>query len=142
QPQARDLRAQLQDAATAGEAAGGAFARGGGVSGDVEPYFAVSTPASLITFAHFFVSSAMKARKCSGSSPTSVAPCAASFSFTTGSAMALVASACSAATVSFGVPFGATMPYQFSMRRSGKPASAVVGTSGAVATRLADPITM
>ncbi len=34
-----------------------------------------------------------------------------------------------------GVPAGAIMPYQFSIRRSGMPTSAVVGTSGAVGAR-------
>ena len=41
---------------------------------DSSIYFPVSTPASLITFAHLSISSAMNARKCSGVSPISVAP--------------------------------------------------------------------
>ena len=55
----------------------------------------VATPASLITFAHFAVSLAMKARNCSGLSPTVVRPCSASFSFTAGSASAVIVT-CSA----------------------------------------------
>jgi hypothetical protein len=37
-------------------------------------YFVVSTPASLITFAHFLVSASIKLRKCSGVSPATVRP--------------------------------------------------------------------
>ena len=45
----------------------------------------------------------------------------------------------SAATIAGGVPAGAIMPYQFSMRRSGMPSSTVVGTSGAVGARAVVP---
>src|SRR6266496_3934682 len=44
-----------------------------------------------------------------------------------------------AATMASGVFAGATMPYQFSIKRSGMPTSAVVGTSGAVGTRWRAP---
>ena len=39
------------------------------------------------------------------------------------------------ATIFSGVPAGAIMPYQFSIKRSGMPTSAVVATSGAVGAR-------
>src|SRR3954447_9576545 len=37
-------------------------------------HFVISTPAFLITFAHFLVSDSMKARKCFGLSPATVRP--------------------------------------------------------------------
>src|SRR3982074_2683546 len=43
-------------------------------------------------------------------------------------------------TMAAGLPAGATMPYQFSARRSGMPASAVVGPSGAAGARSGEPI--
>ena len=45
----------------------------------------------------------------------------------------------SVATIFSGVPPGAIMPYQFSIRRSGMPTSAVVGTSGEVGARFGAP---
>jgi len=51
--------------------------------------------------------------------------------FTDGSAIASFAMRLSAATMLSGVFAGAIMPYQFSIRISGMPTSAVVGTSGA-----------
>ena len=67
----------------------------------------VGTPASLITFAHFAVSLAMKARNSSGVSPISIAPWLDSFDTTSGSFIASTAALLSAATTSFGVPAGA-----------------------------------
>src|SRR4029079_15263431 len=102
-------------------------------------YFVVWTPASWITFAHFFVSLSMKAAKCSGLSPARIAPWLDSFSTTAGSFIASTAALFSAATMLGGVLAGATIPYQFSVRRFGMPASAVVGTSGALGTRCGAP---
>jgi hypothetical protein len=61
-------------------------------------------------------------------------PAAASFSFTAGSSSALATSACSWATIAFGVPAGASSPYQ---GVEPKPAivSPMVGTSGSAETR-------
>ena len=53
--------------------------------------------------------------------------------------MASIAALFSTATICGGVFAGATMPYQFSVSRLGMPASAVVGTSGALATRCGEP---
>src|SRR6185295_5768054 len=105
-----------------------------------DAHFVVTTPASLITFAHFLISLSMKPRKCSGASPTSVAPWAASFSFTAGSVIASVVILCRLAMIAGGVAAGATMPYQFSMIMPGIPASAVVGTSIAIGARSGAPI--
>src|SRR5207302_2896303 len=76
QSQAGDLRPQLQSAAAAGQAIGGASA---GCRAALNLYFVVSTPACLITSAHFLVSAAIKYQKCSGMSPATVSPVSACF---------------------------------------------------------------
>ena len=94
QPAAGDLRAQFQGAAKAGAATGGAFAQIGAqrsvqkcgrrldcrmnidAGGNAAPLHLhlCQRPAALITFAHFWVSLAMKSRNCSGVSPATVRP--------------------------------------------------------------------
>src|SRR5262249_21748684 len=68
-----------------------------------------------------------------------VAPGLESFSTTVGSFMASTAALLSTATICGGVFAGATMPYQFSVCKLAIPASTVVGTSGALATRCVVP---
>src|SRR5262249_1493201 len=68
-----------------------------------------------------------------------VAPGLESFCARVGSFMASTAALLSTATICGGVFAGATMPYQFSVCKLAIPASTVVGTSGALATRCVVP---
>src|SRR5580693_8852017 len=60
---------------------------------------------------------------------------AASLSLTSEAPRLLTIMSCSLATMSFGVPAGATTAVQVAPTTSGKPASAMVGTSGSVGAR-------
>src|SRR4029450_12939573 len=59
------------------------------------------------------------------------------FSIDSGSFSTLLMSAESLSTIGLGVLAGAKMPYQPSMAKSGKPASSMVGRSGAEGERVA-----
>src|SRR6266705_3479095 len=94
---------------------------------------------SRITFAHLSDSARAKARNSSGVLPTTSKPWAESLPRTSGSASVLVNSACSRATISFGVPAGTSIPTQDCAANPGS-VSATVGVSGSCGMRRALPI--
>ena len=59
-----------------------------------------------------------------------IRPWASSFSRTSGAASARIASLFRRVTISFGVPPGAIIGYQFSASKPGRPVSAINGASG------------
>src|SRR5207245_3156538 len=84
---------------------------------------------SRITCVHFAMSAFRNAENCSGVLPPSSMPWLRVRSLNSGRFRIRSVSALSLATTSFGVPAGATRPYQVSMSM-GSPSSARVGMSG------------
>ena len=76
--------------------------------------------------------------KASGVPPSTSAPWSLSFFFTSADCRALLISALSTATMSLGVPAGATKPNQVTASKSFTPDSAMVGTWGRSSTRLSE----
>ena len=80
----------------------------------------------------------MNSPNCAGAIGAACRPIALSFSAISGSAMMRLISRLSLSTTGAGVAAGATTPYQVPVSKPGRPDSAIVGTSGRMATRLSD----
>src|SRR5581483_3487434 len=96
-------------------------------------------PAAATVSDHFAFSEPMYDANCSGVLPTISLPAASSFCRTSGAWSACTATSCNRAMIAFGVPAGASSPYQAVASNPGKPNSATVGTSGKDAMRR-DPV--
>src|SRR5262245_9056289 len=86
-------------------------------------------PANLTTLVHFSVSSAMNFPKSAGEPANTAAPRSVRRVFVLGSARAALISLLSFSTISVGVAFGTTIPYQPLASKPGRN-SPTVGTSG------------
>src|SRR4030095_63420 len=100
------------------------------------PQFAV-TPAALMTGVMRAIS--LSTRACKPAGPRSGAlgaelPSSAKRCWTVGSSSALLSASASLATISGGVPLGATIPFQ-ALNTKSSPASRAVGTSGRLESR-------
>src|SRR5215211_9197297 len=95
------------------------------------------TPDSATTFAHLLISLRMKSENCAGVIGIGSAPILRICSCTSGLCKAVTIASLSRAMASPGVPAGATNPNQPIDSYPGSPASANVGTSGKVVTRVA-----
>src|SRR6185437_5855499 len=95
------------------------------------------TPAAFIVRVHFSMSILILAWNSSALLPIGSAPCAISDSLTLFVFTILRSSPVSRATMSLGVPAGASMPNQVLASKPGIPVSAMVGSAGAAALRFA-----
>src|SRR5262249_2899120 len=93
--------------------------------------------AALITGAHRSISALRCVPSCSGVEPTTTTPSASSLALICGSASAATVSACILWIISGGVLAGTKKANHDEVSYPGTPASAMVGTSGAPATRAA-----
>src|SRR5262249_35736188 len=91
--------------------------------------------ASRMTLLHFAPSARTKAANCSGVSPTTSEPVSSTCFLTSGALYALTISRCRVCITGWGVPAGAKRPFHTIASTPGRPASAVVGTSGSSARR-------
>src|ERR1700730_10591493 len=103
-------------------------------------YCSAFTPAVAITFAHLAISSSRNLPASSGVLPTGSMPMVSKRPLISAEVTALAVSAAIRLTMSFGVPAGARNKTQVEPSIGGPPASAMVGTSAAPATRLAENI--
>src|SRR5215218_1487164 len=95
------------------------------------------TPAALIVRDHFSMSDLILAWNSSAVLPIGSEPWASSASATAFVCTSLRISAVRRATISFGVPVGASMPNHVLASNPGMPDSAIVGKAGAAALRFA-----
>src|SRR5450755_503147 len=96
------------------------------------------TPAVEITLAHLAISSSRNLPASAGVLPTASMPMVSKRALMSAEATALAVSAAIRLTISRGVPAGARNKTQVEPSISGPPASAMVGTSAAPTTRLAE----
>ncbi len=96
------------------------------------------TPASLASFANFWISDLMKAPNCSGVSDAASTPSSPKRVLMSGIAATFAIAADNLLTTSAGVPAGASRPHHVLMSKSlSPPASAMVGSSGMTGVRCA-----
>src|SRR5262249_6714698 len=94
-------------------------------------------PAASATVAQRFISLARKPAKSSTLPPTRSMPCGVSALATSSALSASLPARLSLSTISFAVPAGAIRPNHSPLSKPGRPASTMVGRSGATAVRLA-----
>src|SRR6218665_2843807 len=90
------------------------------------------------TSPHFFISASRNAENSAGVPPIGSTPLAARRARDAGCASRLFTPSFNRSITGFGVPLGAIRHSQLYETRLGKPASAMVGTSGTVAERRGD----
>src|SRR5688572_18222617 len=95
----------------------------------------IFAPETFTTSAHFFTSARIQAENSSGELPTMSAPCAVSWSRTSGARSTRTTSEFRRKTISRGVPAGASRPFQPTASKSLSPSSCSVGTSGSTPMR-------
>src|SRR6478672_5349497 len=95
------------------------------------------SPDTFTTFPHLTISLRMNCPVCSGVPDKGSAPCAFSFSRTSGSCTMRTTFVLSTVIMSRGVPTGASSPYQVPDSKPGRPDSEIVGRSGAIVLRVA-----